>query len=128
MCASLQYVVVMISDKCNCNIIISLSSQLYYLRLYFTINMDTTCRVRTSADDEHKWYMYQLGWDRNKARTVVYAQLGHNNKYHCFSGNRACQFPPARQFFNNGHATVFSPSMRFYLRSQCLESTFRYLL
>ena len=21
--------------------------------------------------------------------------LGHHNKYHCFSGNRACQFPPA---------------------------------
>jgi len=42
----------------------------------------------------------------------------------CFSGNRACQFPPARQFFNNDHATVCSPSMYIYLRSQCLMSTF----
>ena len=53
-----------------------------------------------------------------------YICLGHHNKYHCFSGNRTCQFPPTRQFFNNGHATVCSPSMYIYLRSQCLMSTF----
>ena len=43
--------------------------------------------------------------------------LGHTNKYYCFSGNRACQFPPARQFFNNGLArdSFFPPGMCIYL-------------
>ena len=48
------------------------------------------------------------GCDKNYG-SIILRILGHNNKYHCFSGNHACQFPPTRQFFNNGHATVFSP-------------------
>ena len=27
--------------------------------------------------------------------TEIQTVLGHNNKYHCFSGNRSCQFPSA---------------------------------
>ena len=38
---------------------------------------------------------------------IVYV-ICHNNKCHCFTVNCACQFPPARQFFNSGHVTVSS--------------------
>ena len=36
-----------------------------------------------------------------------FLDLGHTNKY-C-QAIHACQFPPARQFFINGHATFFFP-------------------
>ena len=71
------------------------------------------------------WVMGHKVWILLQPLTYIvfmrYICLGHHNKY-CFSGNRACQFPPACQFFNNGHATVCSPSMYIYLRRQCLMS------
>ena len=39
-----------------------------------------------------------------------------------------CQFPPTWQFSSNSHVTVFPSSMCIYLHSQCLMSTFQYLL
>lgn len=51
-----------------------------------------------------------------------------NNKYHDFSDNCACQFPPAWQIFNNSHLDLFSGGCAFsYLCSKWLMSTFQYL-
>ena len=39
--------------------------------------------------------------------------IGHDIKYHCFSGNCACQFPSAQQFSNNGHSDSFPQAFPF---------------
>ena len=53
-------------------------------------------------------------------QAVIYCRFKQDCKH-------TCQFPPTQWLFNNGHVTVFLVSMRFYLHSQCLVSTFRYL-
>ena len=71
-----------------------------------------TCTLRCTTILQSAWNPVQL--------------YGHINKYHCFSGNRACQFPPVRQFWSFD-SLFFPQRMHIYLRSQCLTLTFRYL-
>ena len=54
--------------------------------------------------------------------TILVAYMRYNfqcisqvisNKYHCFSGNHARKFPPARQFLTNCHMKVFPRACTF---------------